>query len=202
MNISPVWRILVVALVAMAALVTLVVQEGRARAAGVEALFAMEAIDPRSLLSGHYVIVNLQRTLPAGAPCASAAPSKAGEEAIPYDHEGWLAIAPDPAQARILGLGRTREDAAAFGGLTVRGSYRCSENMPGDFNTGPLESIDLGVDRFHINQREAERIEQILRQQGGVETTRAFAIVSIGKDGRARLKGLQIDGKRLELKWD
>jgi hypothetical protein len=30
---------------------------------------------------------------------------------------------------------------------------------------------------------------------------RVLAILSIGTDGRARLKGLQVDGRRLELSW-
>jgi hypothetical protein len=63
------------------------------------------------------------------------------------------------------------------------------------------EFIDLGVDRFHINQTEAMRIERILRDQTPGQEARAFAIISIGKDGRARIKGVEIDGQRLELTW-
>jgi hypothetical protein len=62
-------------------------------------------------------------------------------------------------------------------------------------------TLDLGVDRFHINQADAERIEQVLRDQRAGEETRAFAILSVGHDGRARLRALLIDGERFELSW-
>ena len=39
--------------------------------------------------------------------------------------------------------------------------------------------LDLGVDRFHINQTDAMRIERVLREQRPGEETRAFAIVSV-----------------------
>jgi hypothetical protein len=61
--------------------------------------------------------------------------------------------------------------------------------------------LDLGVDRFHINQQDALRIERVLREQRPDQETRAFAIISVGRDGRARLKGLRIDGERFELSW-
>jgi hypothetical protein len=61
--------------------------------------------------------------------------------------------------------------------------------------------LDLGVDRFHINQSDATRIEQVLRAQRPDEATRAFAVLSVGRDGRARLKALVIDGERFELSW-
>lgn len=201
MNVSPHWRILGVALIAVAALVDLVFQEARARAAGTEALFAMEAVDPRSLLSGHFVIVSLQRTLPKGAPCV-APPEPTNGDVAAYDHSGWIAIAAETPQARVVGLARSRKEAAALGPLTVRGSYRCTKIDPNIPDSSAQEFIDLGVDRFHINQREAERIDAILRGQTAENSARAFAIVSIGKDGRARLNGLQIDGKRLDLVWD
>ena len=41
----------------------------------------------------------------------------------------------------------------------------------------------------------------MLREQRPGEETRAYAIVSIARDGQARLKGLMVDGERLELSW-
>ncbi len=61
-------------------------------------------------------------------------------------------------------------------------------------------TLDLGVERFHINQADATRIESVLREQRA-EETRAFAILSVGRDGRARLRALLIDGERFDLSW-
>jgi uncharacterized membrane-anchored protein len=59
---------------------------------------------------------------------------------------------------------------------------------------------EIGVDRFYINQADAQRIERVMRSQRPGES-RVSAIVSVGRDGRARLKGLIVDGERLELRW-
>jgi hypothetical protein len=86
----------------------------------------------------------------------------------------------------------------------VKGTFTCSpptppqegiEGMPGWL------TLNLGVDRFHINQADAERIERVLRDQRTAEETRAFAVLSVGRDGRARLRALKIDGERFELRW-
>jgi hypothetical protein len=61
--------------------------------------------------------------------------------------------------------------------------------------------MHLGIERFHINQADAVRIERILRERVPGGEPRAYAIVSVGRDGRARLKGLMVDGERLELSW-
>jgi len=187
-------RILIVAAICVIGLIALVINEGAAREGGTEALLPMEAVDPRSLLSGHYVIVAPQQRLEPTDTCPSAA--------LVSDRVLLAPTGQTVAGALIYGLAdptATLPDA-----LSVRGSYIC--NPP----TAPLNDspggpgwimFDLGVDRFHINQTDAERIERVLREQNVNETTRAYAIVSIGRDGRARLKGLIIDGERLELTW-
>jgi hypothetical protein len=59
--------------------------------------------------------------------------------------------------------------------------------------------LDIGVDRFHADQKQAEALERDLR--AGPDRPAAFAIVSAGADGKARLKGLVIGDKRLTLSW-
>jgi hypothetical protein len=184
-------RILTVALVCVVALIALVINESRARASGTEVLLAIEAVDPRALLSGHYVIFNPTQTLAPGAPCPAGA-----------DTPGWIALNRDGDVHRVSGGAATREEASRLGELTVEGSFFCNivEPIEGQAPIQGWVRADLGVDRFHINQSEAERIERVLREAQPGET-RAFAIVSIGRDGRARLIGLQIDDERLELSW-
>jgi hypothetical protein len=192
-------RIVIVAGLAIAGLIGLVVREGQARASETEALFAMEAVDPRALLSGHYVIVNLQRLLPKGRACAPVAEQVAQSDQWPP--KGWLAINVVNGRGEVAGVAPNREDALKSAPLAVRGAYRCEGAAPEVEDARAREFIDLGVDRFHINQTEAMRIERILRDQTPGQEARAFAIISIGKDGRARIKGVEIDGQRLELTW-
>ena len=188
-------RILAVAAVCAAALIGLVINEGAARGAGVEVRLAMAAIDPRALLSGHYVIIDMREQLAPDQTCPAR-----------EDAWDWIALRPtEDGHHTLAGAAPSRERAQLIGPVPVKGSFTCS---PGAASEDPEQpgfpgwvGVDIGIDRFHINQTDAQRIERVLREQRADEATRAYAIVSVGRDGRARLKGLEIDGERLELSW-
>jgi len=192
MKIAAPHRILAVAAICAAALVALVVSEGYAREGGQEITLPMEAVDPRSLLSGHYVQLNFTDRLEAGETC----PAAGDWEWVVLRREGEIYVATAGAASR--------SDAERLGSLPVKGSFTCNAPTPanGDVSAMPgWLSLDLGVDRFHINQTDALRIEQVLREQDPNQETRAFAVLSVGRDGRARLKALLIDGERFDLNW-
>lgn len=194
MKIQPAARILATAALCAAALIALVISEGLARASGQEAMLPMEAVDPRSLLQGHYVQLRLIQRLEPNAPCPQI---EGGAK--------WVAFSRgDDELLTFAGGARSREGATQLAPITLKGTFTCSEPVIGvDGNAGApgWVQLDLGIDRFHINQADAERIERVLREQRPGEESRAFAIISIARDGRARLKGLLIDGERLELTW-
>lgn len=192
MKVGPAPRILTVAGACALALIALVVSEGAARASGQEVLLPMEAVDPRSLLSGHYVQLALSHRLEPGETCPA-----------PVDGD-WVALRPDGNTYALAGGAPSREEAQQVGPLPVKGSFICNppaEALPGAQAAPGWVGLDLGINRFHVNQRDALRIERVLSEQRADQETRAFAIVSIGRDGRARLKGLLVDGERLELSW-
>lgn len=195
---KPAWRILAVAAVCIAALIALVVRESAARASGTEILLAMEAVDPRALLQGHYVTISLRETLDDGAPCppTNASPGP----------DGWVALSPGEGGVyHAAGGSGVRAEAAAHGPIVVRGGIACDQfldDLGKPTGQPTIVSLDLGINAFYIAQSEAERIDTILREQNFGEDARVFAIVSAGQDGRARLKGLLVHGERLELNWN
>jgi hypothetical protein len=189
LNAAP--RILVVAGLCAAALIGLVVSEGAARQSGQEVLLPMEAVDPRTLLGGHYVQLGLTQRLEPGESCPAAGDGQ------------WVALRRQGERYVAAGGAASREEAQLVG-LPVKGGLSCVAPTPpsADYEGAPgWITLQLGVERFHVNQTDAMAIERVLREQNVDETTRAYAIVSIGRDGRARLKGLMIDGERLELSW-
>lgn len=191
MKVQPAPRILAVAALCAASLIALVISEGAARASGQEALLAMEAVDPRSLLQGHYVQLQLIQRLEPNEPC-------------PHVEGGakWIAFTRgDNEVLTFAGAARSRDGATQIAPIALKGDFTCSEPSPGGEGPPGWVQLDLGIDRFHINQADAERIERVLREQRPDGEPRAFAIISIARDGRARLKGLRIDGERLELTW-
>lgn len=190
LNAAP--RILIVAGLCVAALIGLVVSESSARDSGQEVLLRMEAVDPRALLSGHYVDINLTQRLDAGAPCP------------PEGEWRWIALRQDREAYVLVGGAASRDQAQQVGPLPVRGGFTCTppiDMVDGSPSAPGWVRLDIGVNRFHINQTDALRIEEVLRAQRVNEATRAYAIISVGRDGRARLRGIMVDGERLELSW-
>jgi uncharacterized membrane-anchored protein len=185
-------RILIVAALCAVSLIGLVLVEGNARSGGLEARLPMEAVDPRSLLSGHYVQINLTQRLDAGEACPRGGPESK-----------WLALRRDGDIYELAGGAASDDDARQISAVAVRGSFDCSPpvEIPDAEPAPGWVTLHVGIDRFYVNQTEALRIEQALREQRPGDETRAFAIVSIGRDGRARLVGLMVDGERLDLNW-
>lgn len=191
MKIPAPHRILAIAGLCAAALIALVITEGLAREGGQEITLPMEAVDPRALLSGHYVQLNFTTRLEPPETCPA---NGVGE---------WVALRPENDIYVATGAADSRDQAERLG-LPVKGTFTCSAPMPpqeGIEATPGWLTLDLGVDRFHINQADAMRIEQVLRAQRPGEETRAFAILSVGRDGRARLRALLIDNERFDLLW-
>jgi uncharacterized membrane-anchored protein len=173
-----------------AALVWLVFSEHRARAEGTEVALIVQQVDPRSLLSGHYVQLDFTEPMAPGASCGAPThfdPLGRGNQ------EGWVALKLNGDHHRFAGVGRTRAEAAKYGPVQVRGSAVCT-----DFSDDPRAQLYLGLDRFHAAQKEAEALETLVRDQNG---QRVLALVSVGKDGRARLAGLRVDGRDVRLDW-
>lgn len=203
-------RILAAALVLALGLVGLVIREGVARAQGEEVRLEMAGYDPRSLLSGHYVQFQLRSRQPPGTPCPPGSNDFTGEL-------DWVALRRRGDYHVPSGAAASRSEAARLGDLVVRGRLACSgpETAPNDRTTaltiGPPRtdsetaiSIDVGVGRAHFDQQQAEALELVLRAAGAADVDDpppAFAVVSVGRDGRARLKGLIVGGQRTDLDW-
>jgi hypothetical protein len=185
-------RILAVAAICAASLIGLVISEGYAREGGQEITLPMAAVDPRSLLQGHYVQLNFTGRLE---------PTEVCPESGDWD---WVALRREGDIYVAAGGALSREEAQRVGPLPVKGTFTCSPPTPASEGVEPMPgwlTLDLGVDRFHVNQADAMRIERVLREQRADQETSAFAILSVGRDGRARLRALLIDGERFELSW-
>lgn len=186
-------RIAVAAALLAVMLVGFVISESRARAAGREILLPMEAVDPRNLLTGHYSALRLTQALAPGQACPA--------RAWTYREGGWLSLKEVGGHHRFVGVAQTRAAAQKAGGeVLVRGGVYCARMAFAEGEQNAV-TLDIGVDRFHADQQEAQAIDRVLARRRPGETAAAFAAVSVGQDGRARLKGIVIDGRRTDLTW-
>lgn len=193
MKISATPRILAVAGLCAAVLIGFVINEGAARASGQEVLLPVEGVDPRDMLSGHYVQLAFNQPL-------------SPEQTCPPLHSDWdwTALRSQGDIYVIAGGAPSRAEAEQVGPVPVKGHYTCSPPTPSTetaIGAPGWVRLDLGIDRFYVNQAEAQRIERALADQRADASRRVLAIVSVGRDGVARLKGLVIDGRRMELNW-
>ena len=206
-------RIGAVAVLLVLALIALLVRENAARASGQEVRLAMEGFDPRSLLSGHYAALQMVQRLPDSTECPPDL------EAHYSGDDSWVALTAGPDGAhRVTGGGASRTEALKHGPLVVRGEANCRQDIlppgapPADASAEPapnpaaetrqtVVTLDIGIDRFYADQAQAEALEDSLRDQGRAGAPPAFAIVSIGRDGRGRLKGVEVGGTRADLNW-
>lgn len=198
-------RIIIVAALCVLGLIGLVVREGYERDHGETVILQMYAVDPRALLSGHYVTVGIQDHPTRPGLCryfTLAETQPAGW--IRLEPHNWLSEQSRNSQPthEATGFFAMRGSADATGGIGVRGSVNgCTDAViVGDEGTFGTINLDLGISRFYTNQRQAERIERALQTQEARDTI-VLAIISIGRDGRARLKGLNVNGEIIELNW-
>lgn len=180
------WLIIGSALMLAAALVLLVMREYQARTAGTEVALRVQQVDPRSLLSGHYVQLDFIDAAPAGLDCDSASPQRGAVQS-------WIALRPNGDHHRLSGVAISREAALRLGSPVLRGEVTCL----GTAET-PQAALEIGIERFHAAQKEAQALEALMRTSGDHAV---FALVSVGKDGRARLAGIRVAGRETRLDW-
>ncbi len=189
-------RLIAAGAVCIAALIGLVLMEGAARAAGTEVIVAMRPVDPRALLTGHYVQLSFDDAIPLGGACPPTD--------IESGADGWIALRKAGDRHVVAAVMGARAAAAPLGDVVVRGAATCNPPSPPstEVKTGQPGNVTmrLAVERFHADQDEAVALETAMRDVPDGET-RLFAILSIGKDGAPRTKGLIVDGKRVDLTW-
>ena len=196
MNRALVWRILAAALLLTLALIGLILRENHLRDVGREAILSIDAVDPRDLLTGHYVAIRISEARPDLAVCPKGLPTPL--------KPGLIQLAPGPDGRHHLVTG-----PQARGELKVTGFADCQDialserapPVPGGplVLAPPIVTLDIGVHRYHADQDEAEAIDKVLRNRNPGS---AAVVVSIGPDHRARLKGLILNGKRTDITWN
>jgi hypothetical protein len=193
-------RILAAAVLLIAALTGLILREERLRQSGREVMLSIQAVDPRDLLTGHYAAIAVQQSFAPGAPCPPGAARQPDVPTLfapgPRRPAQWVALSPAGDHYVPSGMAVAEAAARRRGPILVRGALSC---VDGGGTLPTVASLDIGVKRFHTDQKDAEAMAAALQQWQNPPP--AYAIVSIGADGKARLKGVQIAGKRSMLSW-
>lgn len=192
-------RIVAAATLLALGLVGVVVREGMARAQGQEVRLAITGYDPRALLTGHYVQFQLVDEVSPEGVCARKA------DQIEFAAPAWFAVRREGGAHRIVAGAASRAAALRQGEAAIRGHATCLgvawTRPDGRRTQSPLTvAIDIGVDRIHVEQDEAEALETALRGLDGPPPA-SWAVLSVDGAGKARLKGLIVGERRVDLDW-
>ena len=203
MRVAAPLRILAAAGLLALALVGLVARETVAREQGQEVRLALAGYDPRSLLQGHYVLFQLRYEGPAGTPCPP------GADGFTRNPKPWVALRREGDHHAPSGAAVSRAEALRLGEVAVRGTMTClgvstTLQTPGGPERSTPEvvstTLDLGVDRIHLDQAQAEAVQGDL-QRAVPGRAPGYAVLSVDGDGKARVKGLIVGRRRIDLGW-
>lgn len=163
-------------------------------AAAREIVVASEAVDPRALLVGHYARLALQ---PAAADPGTPRPAglTPGAKAIAH-----LAPGTAPGVWRVAALAAANGPAP---GPAAGGDVAVAITVTQVDEDGRVSFV-WGPDRVYLDQKEAVAVEEATRRafDAAPDTpARVHAILAVEADGTTLVKGVVIDGKRIETRW-
>lgn len=167
-------RLTLIAAAMSAFLIFMVVDHHWRRSAGTEIILDLEPIDPRDILAGYYVIIRTPlHQLDPGA-LGGSDTFEAGDDIFVVidgsEADGWrpLSIHPQRPGAGQYIYGKVERAWAE--GIRIR----------------------YNLERYYADEETAQALER--RQLDNRDSMRL--IVSLGDDGRALIRGLEIDGER------
>lgn len=167
-------RLTLVAAAMTAFLIGMVFDHATRRASGTEVILDLEPVDPRDLLAGYYVIVSTPLHLLEPDSLGGDDSFATGDDIyalVEEDEEGvWQAVS----------IHRERPEAGVF--LHGKVQHGSETMIRADYN----------LERFYADEETAQALE--LRRRENIDSMRL--IVSVGPDGRAIIRGLEIDGQR------
>lgn len=174
-------------------LVGLVAHHAWSRWSGLEVRLAMEPVDPRDLLLGHYVeIETIIHTLDLDSITGPEHEWRIGDSV-------WVRVRPEDGPARAATEGARanwsvsevahQRPAPKAGAIWIHGRVArvVGSGSGGSASTSRLRAR-YNLERYYASSIEARRLED-LRQ-----TRQLRLIVAVGPGGRAVIKGLEIDG--------
>lgn len=200
---------LVLAGAAMSAfLVFLVVDHTSRRAAGTEIVLAMEGYDPRDFFLGHYSQVATPLSRLDLTEVAMAEEPEPGDrvyiEVAPAEDGLWrpVAVHLDRPAGGVFVLGRAQRLWAERDLEAVEDPETGRERFERVETGRRWLRVEYNIERIYAPRRDAREMDRLLRERADDEGAPLRLILSISDDGRALIKGVEIDGERhIEQVW-
>jgi len=167
-------RLFLIVAAMTAFLIGMVVDHATRRASGTEIILDLEPVDPRDLLAGYYVIVSTPLHLLTPDSLGGTDTFGRGDDLYAVVEESWDGV------WHAVSIHRERPETGVF----IHGKVQ--------YATETVIRADYNLERYYADEEMAQAIE--LRRRENIDSMRL--IVSVGSDGRAIIRGLEINGER------
>lgn len=179
------WPLLIlVTLVQTAALFKIVYDKDRLIKTGREITMPVKPLDPRDIFRGDYVTLgyDISTLSTAQMPIGSV-------DKFPIGSAAYVTVAPNPAGGwAVTSVSPEFPKAASPADVVLKA--RVDHIWPGQTASDSTISLRYGIETYFVPEGTGRALESKVREH------KIDAIVAVGSDGRAMLKGLVIDGER------
>lgn len=178
-----------VAALQTAALGYMVIDRQRLLKTGREIALPVIPFDPRDIFRGEYVRL--------GYNVSALNPAQTGVKELPAGirRSGpvWVTLTPAPeGQWKVKTFGRTPPQDAATGDVALKGQVSSLYAGTQDPKDNYSLIVRYGIESYFLPEGTGKSLEDKVREH------KISALVAVGPDGTAAIKGLMIDGERHE----
>ena len=199
--LSPLYALPITAAALIGLLLVSVFSHMGALASGTEIIVPARGYDPRDILLGHYVRLT---------PSADTTLDEKDGETIWTEFDlgerrwasatGWTVLENQNGSWNVVRVLKKRPDIAkSENSVALFGEIRFQRRKSTGESVAYIVTPPIDIDRYYANAREAKAIEDKLRDR--TSDTPVRLILSVSKDGKAMLKGLEVDGERQVMSW-
>lgn len=179
------WPLLIaVAVVQSAALFKIVYNKDRLLKSGREIVMPVKPLDPRDIFRGDYVILGYDISTMNNGQVANV-----DFEKLPEGSTAYVTLSPKSGEGwTISGMSPERPAAAGASDVVIKG--RVDRIWRGQTPAQSIINMSYGIETYFVPEGTGKVLEDKVREH------KIDAIVAVGDDGTAALKGLVVDGER------
>ncbi|MFT3731310.1 MAG: GDYXXLXY domain-containing protein [Hyphomicrobium sp.] len=176
-----------VALIQSTALFDMIYQRHRLLKSGRELTLAVRPLDPRDIFRGDYVTLGYDIST-FKKPSDESDPAFSG---LTGGSEAFVTLSPKPEGGWVeTRIGNTYPAAVAPGDVVLKGRVQSTWKTQNPPET--IVNVRYGIEQYFVPEGTGRDLESKVRDH------KIEAIVAVGSDGTALIKGLVIDGERHE----
>lgn len=158
------------------------------RESGIEVRLKVVPVDPRSLFMGNYMTLSYDIS---DVDVRYVRASMLDPKDLPSGRTVYVILDTTGPTAIVQGVSQFQPSVLKPGGVFLKSRVTRNRFARGGQSGGGTITVDYGISRYFIPEARQEEVNRMGRDN-------IVAIASVSPDGQAMLKGIEVNGKRLE----